>query len=104
MDGTATLVRRARARAGLTLRRMADLAGTSHATVAAYEAGRVHPTVPTVERLARAAGFRLAIELVPVVDDPDNPRGKELVQVLRLAAQFPAQHDPELRFPRFGAR
>lgn len=89
--------------AGLSLRRMAALAATSHATIAAYEAGRVHPSLPTVERITRAAGFKLVVELVPTVGEPGNPRGDELVQVLELAAQFPARHSPDLRYPRFGA-
>ncbi|MCJ7673225.1 MAG: hypothetical protein MUP67_14455 [Acidimicrobiia bacterium] len=34
---------------------------------------------------------------------PDlGDRGRELVAVLELAAQFPARHDAELRFPKFG--
>lgn len=102
MDRAAALVRRARAAGGLSLRRMADLAGTSHATIAAYEAGRVHPSVSTIERIARAVGFRLAMELVPVAGDPGRPRGDELVQVLDLVAHFPARHARHLRYPKFG--
>ena len=100
---SAALIRRARTGAGLSLRRLADRAGTSHATIAAYEAGRVHPSVPTVERIIRAAGFRVVVELVPVVDQPANRRGDELIQALELAAQFPARHSPNLRYPRFPA-
>ena len=101
---SAALIRRARTGAGLSLRRLAELAGTSHATIAAYEAGRVHPSGPTVERIIRAAGFRTVTELVPTGDQAGLRRSEELVQALELAAQFPARHRPELRFPRFPTR
>jgi len=104
MDSAAVVIRRARASAGLSLRHLGDRAGTSHATIAAYEAGRVHPTVPTVERILRAAGFRMTIEIVPTVGGAEQPRGDELVQVLELASQFPARHRPELVYPRFPDR
>jgi transcriptional regulator with XRE-family HTH domain len=101
---TATLIRRARTRSGLSLRHLAERAGTSHATIASYEAGRINPSLPTFERIVRAAGFRVVIELVPIVGDPAHNRGDELVQALELASQFPARHIPELRFPKFASR
>ncbi len=100
----ATLLRRARTRSGLSLRHLATRAGTSHATLSAYEAGRVHPSVDTLQRIARAAGFGLTIDVVPLVDRLEGGRGDELLQVLDLAAQFPARHTPDLRYPRFAAR
>ena len=104
MDGAGTLIRRARTAAGLSLRRLADRAATSHATIAAYEAGRVHPSMETVERIVRASGFRFTVALVPGVDEPGRRRGDELVDALELASQFPAQYDRELLYPRFVAR
>src|ERR1700728_52526 len=100
----ASLLRGARADAGLSLRHLAERAGTSHATLSAYEAGHVNPSMHTVQRIVRAAGVRLTIELVPTVGDPAHSRGDELVQVLELAAQFPTRHSPDLRYPRFGSR
>jgi transcriptional regulator with XRE-family HTH domain len=99
MTAAATL-RRARKTAGLTLRELAARAGTSHSTLSAYESGTKVPSVATLDRIVRAAGFALDLELRPRVDDPD--RGDELLQVLDLAAQFPARHDKRLRFPVFG--
>ena len=110
----ATVVRRARSRSRLTLRELAARAGTSHATLSAYETGRKVPSFATLDRVVRAAGLRLGGDLVPVagapgadVDelaDPDgSARGRELIDVLELAAMFPARHEPELTFPRFGA-
>jgi transcriptional regulator with XRE-family HTH domain len=104
MDAAVTL-RRARTGAGLTLRGLATRAGTSHSTLAAYEAGRKIPTVDTLDRVVRAAGFELAIELVPNVGGPDRAaRGRELAEVLDLAARFPARHTATLEFPIFARR
>ncbi len=103
MDAATTL-RTARRRAGLSLRGLAARADTSHSTLAAYESGRKVPTVETFDRIVRAAGFELEPGLTPVVGGPDRTaRGRELVAVLDLAAEFPARHAPALAFPRFGA-
>jgi transcriptional regulator with XRE-family HTH domain len=99
---TAALLRRARARSGLTLRQLAERAATSHATLSAYESGRVHPSTETMQRIIRAAGFGLSVELLPLVGHARGDRGDELLQVLDLAAQFPARHARRLRYPRFG--
>jgi transcriptional regulator with XRE-family HTH domain len=100
----AATLRTARRRAGLTLRELARRAGTSHATLAAYEAGRKVPTVETFERVLRAAGFAATVDLGPAIGGPDRQgRGRELLEVLRLAERFPARHAATLSFPRFGA-
>ena len=101
MDAALTL-RRTRRRSGLSLRALAERAGTSHSTLSAYESGRKVPTVETLDRIVRAAGFELGVELTPAVGGADRAaRGRELVEVLELAAQFPARHAPELDFPAF---
>jgi transcriptional regulator with XRE-family HTH domain len=91
------VLREARTRAGLTLRELASRAGTSHSTLSAYENGAKVPSVDTIERILRAAGFALDLELVPRAND----RGRELEAVLELASHFPARHDTDLRFPPF---
>jgi transcriptional regulator with XRE-family HTH domain len=102
MDAALTL-RTARRRSGLSLRQLAGRAGTSHATISAYESGRVTPAVDTLDRIVRAAGFSLTPDLAPLVDSSDDgARGRELVEVLDLAAQFPARHAPSLTMPVFG--
>ena len=103
MDAARTL-RRARHLAGLSLRELAARSGTSHATLAAYEQGRVTPGVETLGRVLRAAGFDTDIALRPRPDATPAEReakGLELLQVLDLAAQFPARHDAAPRYPRF---
>lgn len=105
LDRAAGLLRVARLRAGLTLRSAADRAQTSHATLAAYEAGRKAPTLPTLLRILRAYGFAADIEVSPrILERNGVPRGKELEDVLRLAEEFPVRPRRELSFPRFGAR
>ncbi len=103
MDAARTL-RQARRAAGLTLRELAARAGTSHATLAAYESGRVTPRVDTLHRVLRAAGYDAHITLHPCPDATQAEReakGDELLQVLDLAAQFPARLERDPRHPRF---
>ena len=65
-------------RSGLGLRELARRAGTSHATIRAYETGAKEPRFDTLVRLAHAAGFELRVELVDPGDDAgaarDRPR------------------------------
>ncbi len=99
----ASILRRARTRAGLSLRELAERAGTSHATLAAYESGRKVPGSATLDRIVRAAGFQMEVTLTPRIGaiDPAD-RGRELVEVLELAAHFPARHARHLEAPVFG--
>ncbi len=103
MDAPSTL-RTARIRAGLSLRQLARRAGTSHSTLAAYEAGRVTPSVETLERIVGAAGYELEVDLLRRIEPLDGAaRGRELLDALELAAQFPTRHRETIEFPRFGA-
>lgn len=100
---TASILRRARLRAGLTLRALAARAETSHSALAAYEAARVTPTVETFERVLAAAGFTASLSLTPRVAT-DDERSAELIDALVLAEQFPARHQSTIEFPLFGRR
>ena len=100
----ARLISDARRMAGLTLRALAERAGTSHPTLVAYEQGRKVPNVVTLDRILRAAGYAADVTLSRRVDDGDRAaRGRELIDVLELAAMFPASHAPTITYPRFGA-
>jgi transcriptional regulator with XRE-family HTH domain len=82
-------------------------AGTSQATVSAYERGLKDPSVTTFARLLAAVGARLSVEparpvVVPGRRDLERA-GRILVDVLALAEELPARHDRELRFPRLPA-
>jgi transcriptional regulator with XRE-family HTH domain len=101
----AEVLRIARRRSGLSSRALARRAGTSHATLLAYETRRKVPRVDTLERIVRAAGFVADVDLARTPDAEDAEReakGRELVEALELAAQFPARHDRGLPYPRFG--
>ncbi len=105
----AQALRTARRRAGLSQHDLAARAGTSQATVSAYENGRKQPTVETFHRLLAAASSRLVVEPAerPVVQVPDAQlarAGRTLVEVLDLAAALPTRHRPDLRFPRLATR
>ncbi len=100
MDAT-SILRRARLRAGLSLRELAARADTSHSALAAYEAGRVTPNLDTFDRVLSAAGFSASLSLTPRVAS-DDARGQEIIDALVLAEQFPVRHRPALEFPVFG--
>jgi transcriptional regulator with XRE-family HTH domain len=55
----------ARASAGLTQRELSSRAKTAQSLIARIERGHANPTIGTLERLLRAAGFELKIEAVP---------------------------------------
>lgn len=93
----AHLLRVARRRAGLTLRALAERAGTSHATLAAYEAGHKVPRADTLICILEAAGTELVPGPLRRADRTPADRrakGDEFVQALRLAGQFPVRDRP----------
>ena len=71
---TATLVRSARERAGMTQAALADRAGTSAPTISAYEHGTRHPRADVLLRLLAAAG----LEPVLVASTTGNARYVDL--------------------------
>jgi transcriptional regulator with XRE-family HTH domain len=106
MNPAATL-REHRLEAGLTQAELAERAGTSQATLSAYEAGRKQPTVDTYSRLLSAVGSRLTVVdgASPRRPSPAEQRrsAETLLRVLDLAEALPTRHEPELRFPRLRA-
>lgn len=98
-----TLIRDARHRSALSLRDLGRAAGTSHSAIAAYESGRKEPSFETLTRILRAAGYEMHADVRPAMGGADAAaRGRELVEVLELAALFPARHDRYLQAPVFG--
>jgi transcriptional regulator with XRE-family HTH domain len=89
--------------ARLSRRSLARRAGTSPATLAAYESGRVDPGTATLRRVLGAAGLEMEATLVHRAYDDEDERAAEIIDVLLLAEQFPARHDAVLRFPRLPA-
>jgi transcriptional regulator with XRE-family HTH domain len=89
----AALLRDARRRSGLTLRQLARRARTSHSAIAAYESGAKSPNSATLRRLVRACGFEIEPQLRPLAPFEDrSQRGRDLIEVLDLAGEFPSAH------------
>jgi transcriptional regulator with XRE-family HTH domain len=59
------ILREARARSGLSQRKLAERARKAQSEIARIEAGRQDPGFNTLSRLVRAAGFDLVLQLVP---------------------------------------
>lgn len=108
MDASRVL-REARERAGLSQAGLASRAGTSQATISAYESGRKEPSVATFTRLLAATGTRLRVD--PGHDRVREPSreqlvgaGRGLIEVLALAQALPTRHPQRLDFPRLSTR
>jgi transcriptional regulator with XRE-family HTH domain len=56
----------------VTQAELADEAGTSQPTIAAYEAGHKSPTLRTLDRLARAVGREVVVSFVPSMTREDR--------------------------------
>jgi len=101
----AKVIRTARREAGLSQAELASRAGTSQATVSAYESGRKEPSLTTLSRLLAATGTRLTVEPAPpAVRRPTQAElsraGRRLAEVIGLAEALPTRHRSTLRFPR----
>jgi len=66
---SASLIREARLRAGLTQTELAERTGRDRSVVARWEQSVVAPSLETLLELIRACGFDLPLELVPYDDD-----------------------------------
>ncbi len=66
------LVARLRRSAGLTQAALAELAGTSQPTIAAYESGTKRPSLRTLQRLAAAVGLGVHVSFVPPLTREDR--------------------------------
>src|SRR4051794_30936258 len=71
---SASLIREARLRAGLTQSELAQRSGRDRSVIARWEQGVVAPSVETLLELVRACGFDLPLELV----SHDNARHDRL--------------------------
>jgi transcriptional regulator with XRE-family HTH domain len=98
-----TLIQQARTNAGLSQQALAERAGTSQATLSAYERGRKDPSASTLARLLAAAGSKLTTKPKTAVIVPSTElleeRGRVLGEVLELADGLPVRHRATLRYP-----
>ncbi len=86
-----SVVSRLRRIAGLTQAQLADAAGTSQPTVAAYESGGKVPNLRTLERLASSVGLDLHVSFVPAMTREDR---RSLALHSRIAQRL--QQAPEM--------
>ena len=95
-DAIARLLKRARASAHLSQTEVARRAGVAQSVISAYESGRREPSVSTLERLVRATGHRLVIDLESTDEYPrgipDTPLGRRLRQRRRSVLACAARH------------
>lgn len=104
----ATLVLAARLEAGLTQRALAERAGTSGATIAAYELGTKEPRLSTLRRILDAAGMDLELSYQPSDDAGARDLTREAARSLALhrviAARLRADPDRVLRLAKRNLR
>lgn len=67
-----SIVRTLRHRSALSLRDLADRAGTSSATISNYETGRKEPRLTTLAHLAEAAGYELVVDIRPRLTEQER--------------------------------
>lgn len=85
MSVAASIIQLARLKSKLSQRELATKAGTSGSAIAAYETGRREPTLPTLLRILRAAGFDLRMHLTTY--DPHDEVLRRWVEALPADAR-----------------
>ena len=93
MANPATLLRQARARAGLSQRALARRAGTAQSAIARIERGQTSPTWSTLERLLKAANYDIVARAEPSVVVGSHM----LDDVSRILAMTPEQSMQEVK-------
>lgn len=73
----AGLLQLARLQAGISQRELADRAGVDRSMISAYEHDRRQPTMPTLLKLLKAAGFDLRMHLEPYDEHDDVLEARE---------------------------
>jgi transcriptional regulator with XRE-family HTH domain len=96
-------LKRARRGAALSQSELARRAGTSQATISAYESGAKEPSLSTLERLLAATGHRLEVREGGTSRLPSRAeierRGRVLAEVLGLAEALPSHRRGRLAYP-----
>jgi transcriptional regulator with XRE-family HTH domain len=100
----AVLLQEARRRSGLSRRKLALRGGTSPSTLSAYESGASVPSVATLERLLRAAGFETEVNLRPVPLNDERELTEKIEALFSFVDALPRRQRGPLDYPIFGAR
>jgi transcriptional regulator with XRE-family HTH domain len=101
LDEAAATLLAARSEAGLSQRALAALAGTSGATIAAYERGTKEPRLSTLRRILLAAGMHLEWRYEPLASNRDTggltrEEARSLALHRAIAARLAADPEPVL--------
>lgn len=99
----AVLLQEARRRSGLSRRKLAQRGGTSASTLSAYESGTSVPSVATLERLLRAAGFEAEAHLRPVPPTDERELAAKIEALFSFVDTLPRRQRGPLRYPVFAA-
>ena len=98
----AVLLQEARRRSGLSRRKLAHLGGTSASTLSAYESGSSVPSVSTLERLLRAAGFEAEVSLRSVPPTDERQVTEKIEALFSFVDALPRRQRGPLGYPQFG--
>lgn len=97
------LLQEARRRSGLSRRQLARRGGTSASTLSAYESGASVPSVATLSRLLRAAGFEAEANLRPMPTADERQLAEKIEALFAFVDVLPRGKRGPLRYPVFGA-
>lgn len=97
------LLQEARRRSGLSRRQLARRGHTSASTLSAYESGASVPSVATLSRLLRAAGFEPEANLRPVPTTDEEELAHKIEALFSFVDALPRRRRGPLRYPVFGA-
>jgi transcriptional regulator with XRE-family HTH domain len=96
------LLQEARRRSGLSRRRLAERGGTSASTLSAYEMGASVPSVVTLDRLLRAAGFEAEAVLRRVPPGNEREFAEKIEALFGFVDALPRSQRGPLAYPEFG--
>jgi transcriptional regulator with XRE-family HTH domain len=99
----AVLLQEVRRRSGLSRRKLAQRGGTSASTLAAYETGASVPSVSTLERILRAAGFEAEVTLRPSPPTDERELAEKIETLFSFVDALPRRQRGPLRYPVFRA-
>ena len=100
----ALLLTEARRRSHMSRRELARRGHTSASTLAAYESGASVPSVATLTRLLRAAGFDSEVSLRTAPIDDGRDRVDAIEALLAFTDALPRARRGPLEYPVFGYR
>lgn len=99
----AVLLQEASRRSGFSRRELARRGRTSASTLSAYELGASVPSVSTLVRLLRAAGFEAEASLRPAPVNDEQELAEKIEALFAFVDVLPRARRGPLRYPVFPA-